>query len=103
MAAATHAVSRLISRIHSRAAGLVICALGVSEVVGAEDSMIPVREWLARKHAREAPAGPVPMIRRSVVMMGDLLASRVVGEVWLTAGVVPFDVAAAMISDSVRY
>lgn len=80
-----------------------MCALGVSEVVGAEESMIPVREWLARKLARAAPAGPVPMIRRGVVMMGESSGVGVVEEVWLRVGVLPFDEAAAMMDGYGRY
>ncbi len=77
-----HSCSRPISRRHSRAAMFVICALGVSAVPGVAASMMPFKpgvlstlssdlpkEFLpccARKHAREAPAGPAPIINRSV-------------------------------------
>ena len=50
-----------------RAALLVRCARGSGEVPDADDSVSPVRLWRARKQARDAPAGPAPMIRRSVV------------------------------------
>jgi hypothetical protein len=96
VAAATQGVSREMSRRHSRAAGLVMCARGVSEVVGAEERRMPVRECEARKQAREAPAGPVPIIRRGVVIMGELLVSGVVLPL-------PFVEAAAMIDGYVRF
>jgi hypothetical protein len=38
----------------------------VSAVPGAELIISPFKLYLARKHAREAPAGPAPTIRRSV-------------------------------------
>jgi hypothetical protein len=42
-------------------------ARGVKAVPGADDIRIPVSECEARKHARDAPAGPAPMMRKSVV------------------------------------
>ena len=50
------------------AAIFVMCALGVSDVPGAADNMMPVRPWEARKHASEAPAGPAPTMRNGVSM-----------------------------------
>ena len=77
-----HSSSRPISRKHSRAAMLVMCALGVSAVLGVDAIIIPFNPgrrstsssggqgqflpFCARKHARAAPAGPAPTIKRSV-------------------------------------
>lgn len=43
-----------------------MCARGVGEGPGAEEIRRPCRPWEARKQAREAPAGPVPIIKRSI-------------------------------------
>jgi hypothetical protein len=59
-----------MSRRHSCAAGLVMWARGSLAVPGAAEIMIPVKPWEARKHAREAPAGPAPTTRYGVSMMG---------------------------------
>jgi hypothetical protein len=47
----------------------VIWALGVSALVDAELIMSPVIPWEERKHASEAPAGPVPTISTSMSMV----------------------------------
>jgi hypothetical protein len=36
----------------------------------AAEIMIPVRPWEARKQAREAPAGPAPIIKYGISMRG---------------------------------
>ena len=43
-----------------------MCALGVSAVPGADAMRIPFRPYVARKHAKDAPAGPAPTMRKSV-------------------------------------
>ena len=72
----------------------VMCALGVSDVVEATLTIMPVRPfaivqypaiprgghstyrvglpWEARKQAKEAPAGPVPMISVSMLIVAAL-------------------------------
>jgi hypothetical protein len=42
-------------------------ARGVAAVPGAEESRMPVRKCEARKQTRDAPAGPAPSMRKSVV------------------------------------
>jgi hypothetical protein len=47
-------------------------------VPGAADSMMPFRPCEARKHAREAPAGPAPTMRNGVSTMWSVLPLTVV-------------------------
>lgn len=83
--------SNPMSRKHSSAAIFVIWALGVSAVLGVEASISPFKpancqrpifgiSWeyipcCTKKHASEAPAGPAPMIKRSISMILSLFIS----------------------------
>ncbi len=86
-----HSSSRPMSRKHSRAAMLVMCALGVFAVLGVDATIIPFSPgsrstsssrgqgkflpFCARKHARAAPAGPAPTIKRSASTVTDPFCS----------------------------
>ena len=47
-------------------------AWGVRAGPGDEEMRRPVRKWRARKQAREEPAGPVPIMEKSVEMEGEV-------------------------------
>jgi hypothetical protein len=53
-----------------------MCALGVCDVVGAAEIIIPVMAYggCERKHASDPPAGPAPTIRNGVSTIFDLIS-----------------------------
>ena len=66
-----HSSSSPRSRKHSSAAIFVMCALGVVAHPGVAPIIIPFIAYVVRKHANEAPAGPVPTMSRSVSTTGS--------------------------------